>query len=115
MEHEELAGYCQPSVNVKATLIVDCDPPPPFPSLAPEAMVWAEFESVNCPEAQLPVAPFASVNALQLSLIALTGTAGQLASVAETACTVTDQFPVGFPLIPHCTEAVLLPLTGVTS
>lgn len=79
------------------------------------ARVWGLVERVSAPEAQLPTAPKPAVKEVHWSLMALTGTAVQPASVEEAACAVIVQLPNQFPAIPHWSVAVLLPFTGVTS
>jgi hypothetical protein len=110
----ELAGYRQLSVNEKVTVMVVADPEPPVP-LLPEARICGDVESAMLPPVQLPVSFEPSARELHWSRTAPAGTTGQLVSVSDAACTLTDQVPVPFPLICQLTDAVVLPATGEAS
>ena len=87
----------------------------PFPSL-PDAIVCELVDRVNVPEVQVADAlaplPFAAL--LQVNLMALMGTDGQLVKEAAAAATPKVQVLVP-PFMLHLMVAVVFPLTGVVS
>jgi hypothetical protein len=88
----------------------------PFPSLVPDAIVCGLVDRVNVPELQVAfgVLPPPGVALLQVNLMALIGTDGQLAKELPLALTLKLQ-AVAPPFMLHLTVAVVFPLTGVVS
>lgn len=88
----------------------------PLPCIVPDAIVRGLVDRVNVPEVQLAfgVPPPPGVALLQVNLMALKGTNGQL--VKEAAAALTPKVQVlAPPFIVHLIVAVVFPLTGVVS
>ena len=102
-------------MNVNATLTVKGEVP--FPCLVPDAMVCGLVDSVSAPAVQLAFGfpPPPGVALLQVTLMALNGTNGQLAKEAAAAFTVKVQLLAGPPLMLHEIVPEVFPVTGVVS
>src|SRR5712692_8509690 len=107
-EHDEFPGYFQASVNVYATTTVKGALP--FPCLVPDAIVCELVDRVNVPEAQLAfgLPPPPGVALLQVNLMALNGTSGQLVKDAAVPFTLNVQGLL-LPFMLHMMVAVVFP------